>query len=143
MWGPCVPERAACAHMSVGVCVCVRFSCPYPSHSSPLPYSCGGLDKGGHDACPASLTGNLQTNAHEGRVTNGTNAQVKVMIFLSHGWEEVYRCWSQVLAANFPCSSGADLSSLMESHLTSSCEFQTSQLWGAQTRHRFPSHWYS
>lgn len=69
------------AYMSVRVCVCVRFSCPSASHPSPLPYSCGGLNKGAHDACPASLTGNLQTNAHEGRVTSGTNAQVKGMIF--------------------------------------------------------------
>lgn len=126
--------------MSVRVCVCVRFSCPSPSHPSPLLYSCGGLNKGAHDACPASLTGNLKTNAHEGRVTNGTNAQVKVMIFLSHGWEEVYRYWGQVPVVNFPFSLGTDLSSLMENHLTSSCEFQTSQLWGTQTRCRCLSH---
>lgn len=129
--------------MSVGVCVCVRVSCPSPSHPSPLPYSCGSLNKGDHDACPASLIGDVQTNAHEGCVTNGTNAQVKVMIFLSHGWEEVYRRWSQVLAVNFLFSLGTDLSSLMENHLTSSCEFQTSQLWGTQTRCRCLSHWCS
>lgn len=62
---------------------------------------------------------------------------------MSHGWEEVYRCWGQAPVVNFPFSVGTDRSSLTESHLTSSCEFRTSQLWGTQTRFGCLSHWCS
>lgn len=74
-----VPESLSGQHVLTCLLGFV-FSCPSASHPSPIPYSYGGLNKGAHDACPASLTGNLQTNAREGRVTSGTNAQVE-MIF--------------------------------------------------------------